>query len=95
MEVATSVPAERVIRFLERVIWCSGNRIKIKYIQPSKPTQNCFIEHFNGSYRRGILDTYLFDNLSQVRELTQHWMKDYNELRPHEALWRFITNCLP
>lgn len=110
MEIATSMPAERVIRILERVIWCSGkpenikvdngpefiadlfkswcsgNGIKIKYIQPGKPTQNRFIERFNGSYRRGILDAYLFDNLNQVRELTQHWMKDYNKFRPHEAL---------
>lgn len=110
MEVATSMPAEKVINILEKVIWCSGkpesirvdngpefiaelfkswcsgNGIKIKYIQPGKPTQNSFIERFNGSYRRGVLDSYLFDNLNQVRELTQNWMRDYNEDRPHEAL---------
>lgn len=110
MEIATSMPAERVINILEKVIWCSGkpesirvdngpefiaelfkswcsgNGIKIKYIQPGKPTQNSFIERFNGSYRRGVLDSYLFDNLNQVRELTQNWMRDYNEDRPHEAL---------
>lgn len=86
MEIATSMPAERVINIFEKVIWCSGNGIKIKYIQPGKPIQNNFIERFNGSYRRGVLDSYLFDNLNQVRELTHNWMRDYNEERPHEAL---------
>jgi putative transposase len=66
--------------------WCNGNDVKIKYIQPGKPTQNSFIERFNGSYRKSILDAYLFNNLSQVRELTEEWMRDYNENRPHESL---------
>jgi putative transposase len=110
MEVGTSMPSERVLSILEKVIWCvgkpesirvdngpefiadvfkswcNGNGIKIKYIQPGKPTQNSFVERFNGSYRRGILDAYLFDNLNQVRELTEIWMNDYNKSRPHESL---------
>ncbi len=40
----------------------------------------------NLNYRRGILDIYLFENFNQVRELTQNWMKEYNEFRPQEAL---------
>ncbi len=44
------------------------------------------IERFDGSYRKSILDDYLFNNLNQVSELTEEWMNDYYEYRPHESL---------
>jgi putative transposase len=109
-KVAPSMPAERVIRFLEEIIWengkpnnircdngpefishkfqdwCKGNNIKIMYTQPGCPTQNSYIERFNGSYRRAVLDAYIFKTLDEVRELTEEWIKYYNNERPHDAL---------
>lgn len=105
-----SMPAERVIRILERVIWsngkpdaircdngpelishkfqewCKANQIEIKYTQSGCPTQNSYIERFNGSYRRDVLDAYIFRTLGNVREQTERWMQDYNESRPHDSL---------
>jgi len=66
--------------------WCSSNHIHLQYIQPGKPTQNAFVERFNGSFRKDILDAYLFSSLAQVRILSQEWLRDYNHHRPHEAL---------
>ena len=60
------------------VNWCEKNYTETRYIQPGKPTQNAFVERLNGTYRRGVLDQYIFENIEPVRERTQEWMYDYN-----------------
>lgn len=54
--------------FISNVLlqWATENEIRIKHIQPGKPTQNAYIERFNRFFREDILDAYLFNNLSQV-----------------------------
>lgn len=66
--------------------WCAGNEIRLLYTQPGCPTQNGLIERFNGSYRRSVLDAYIFRTLGDVREKTDAWMCYYNGKRPHESL---------
>ncbi len=66
--------------------WCKANEIEHQFTQPGCPTQNAFIERFNGSYRRGVLDAYMFRNLTEVRQITEKWRHDYNNARPHTAL---------
>ena len=67
-------------------LWAKDNDITIQYIQPGRPMQNGFIERFNGSYRKEILDAYVFFELNEVRQITDEWIKEYNTNRPHEAL---------
>jgi putative transposase len=66
--------------------WCAENAVEILYIQPGKPNQNAYIERFNRTFRSEVLSAYLFDDLSQVREIAWAWLIDYNEERPHDAL---------
>lgn len=70
--------------------WGEAQGILLHWIQPGKATQNAYVERFNGSFRREVLDAYLFTTLRQVRRLLTEWMHDYNTLRPHQALG-FLT----
>ena len=66
--------------------WAEDHVIDLEFIQPGKPTQNSYIERFNRTYRDEILNMYVFKALNEVREMTERWIKEYNEERPHDSL---------
>ena len=66
--------------------WCSEQRIEWHYIAPGKPTQNGFVESFNGRMRDELLNETIFRNLAHARVVIAAWAADYNTERPHSAL---------
>lgn len=66
--------------------WAKAHQIELGFIQPGKPTQNAFVERFNGSLRRELLSRHWFTSIKQVRQFVQKWMMEYNHFRPHDGL---------
>ena len=56
------------------------------YIAPGKPTQNAFVESFNGRLRDEFLNETLFTSLTQARCALEEWRRDYNNIRLHSRI---------
>jgi len=66
--------------------WLHSKSITWEPIQPGHPQENGFVERFNETYRQEILDPNILRDLKHCREITQEWVREYNEERPHESL---------
>jgi len=66
--------------------WCQETGVAWHYIAPGKPTQNAFIESFNGRLRDELLNETIFLSLADVRLAIGKWVADYNTGRPHSSL---------
>jgi len=68
------------------VEFCQSENIFIKYIQPGKPVQNALIERFNRTFRKDVLDAFIFETIQQARDIAAEWQADYNQNHPHKSL---------
>ena len=66
--------------------WSEQQRVRLQFIEPGKPTQNAFIESFNGRLREECLNANWFLSLADARRKIAAWQRDYNEQRPHSSL---------
>lgn len=66
--------------------WSGRRQIQWRYIEPGKPTQNAFVESFNGKFRDECLNEHWFVSLSDAQRTIEAWRQDYNQVRPHRSL---------
>jgi putative transposase len=66
--------------------WAHRRGVKLAFSRPGTPTDNPFIEAFNGRLRQECLDQQWFVSLADARNCLEEWRRDYNTTRPHTAL---------
>ena len=66
--------------------WAHRHGVKLVFSRPGTPTDNPYIEAFNGRLRVECLDQHWFASLEEARQIIEAWRIDYNEVRPHTAL---------
>jgi putative transposase len=66
--------------------WSKDRKVEWHYTAPDKPTQNAFLESFNGRLCDECLNETLFTSMAQVGAVMAAWRDDYNAVRPHSKL---------
>ena len=67
-------------------VWAYQKGVVLDFSRPGKPTDNAFIESFNGKFRAECLNAHWFLTLDDARAKMEAWRRDYNDVRPHSAL---------
>lgn len=67
-------------------LWAYHHGVQIDFSRPGKPTDNCFVETFNGSLRDECLNVHWFESMEEANANIEAWRMDYNESRPHQGL---------
>ena len=66
--------------------WARKHGVGMEHSRPGKPTDNGFVESFNGKLRDECLNENVFEYLAEARHILEEWRQDYNSKRPHSAL---------
>jgi putative transposase len=67
-------------------LWAYDHKVRIDFSRPGKPTNNAFVETFNGALRDECLNVHWFESTADAAEKIEAWRSEYNESRPHMAL---------
>jgi len=68
------------------------NQVTLDFSRPGKPTDNPFIESFNGSFRDECLNVNWFLSLEDAKEKIRLFKEEYNGFRPHSSLSGLTPN---
>lgn len=87
-EIPNRIQVDNGTEFISKSLdlWAYENNVTLDYSRPGKPTDNPFIESFNGSFRDECLNVTWFLSMEDAKEKIEIWRKDYNDFRPHSSL---------
>lgn len=82
-----SIRVDQGSEFISRDLdlWAYQKGVVLDFSRPGKPTDNSFIESFNGKLQAECLNTRWFMSLDDARAKLEAWRRDYNEVRPHSG----------
>ena len=66
--------------------WLIKVGIKPLRIFPGSPWENGYNERLNGTLRRQVLNAEWFRSIDQAQTVINTWLRQYNRIRPHQAL---------
>ena len=73
-------------------LWAWSNGVTLDFSRPGKPTDNAYVESFNGKVRAECIDQNWFLSLDDTRSKCEAYrreyayQREYNEERPHSAI---------
>jgi len=87
----TRIQVDNGSEFISKALdkWAYENRVTLVFSRPGKPTDNPFIESFNGSFRDKCLNLHWFLSLDDARKKIEDWRCEYNTIRPHSSLGNY------
>ncbi|BDU77567.1 integrase core domain-containing protein [Mesoterricola sediminis] len=83
-----SITVDNGAEFAGKVMdaWSDLHKVNLAFIRPGKPTENAFIESFNGRLRAECLNVEIFRSMGEVHGKLAAWHQDYNLHRPHSSI---------
>lgn len=67
-------------------LWAYKNGVTLDFSRPGKPTDNPYVESFNGKFRDECLSVNWFLSLADAQEKIENFRWEYNHYRPHSSL---------
>ena len=89
-----SITVDQGTEFMSRALedWAFYRGVQLDFTRPGKPTENAFIESFNGRLRDECLNVHQFVSVDDARTKIEAWRLDYNQRRPHSSLGHLTPN---
>lgn len=83
-----SIRVDNGPEFISRALdqWAYLNKVELDFSRPGKPTDNPYIESFNGRLRQECLNQHWFESLEEANRIVEAWRREYNRERPHSSL---------